>query len=79
LIRQHPGDVARKREVHREATITPAATKNAAAFVAKFNGRALKPGDAEYDTSSAVWNGAIDRRPAVVVRCWGEALGWLCK
>ena len=49
--------------------MTQAATKNAAAFVAKFNGRALKPGDAEYDTSRALWNGAIDRRPAVIVRC----------
>jgi hypothetical protein len=49
--------------------MTQAATKNATAFVARFNGRALKPGDAEYDASRSLWNGAIDRRPAVIARC----------
>jgi FAD/FMN-containing dehydrogenase len=43
--------------------------KNAVAFVARFNGRALRPGDPEYDTSRALWNGAIDRKPAIVARC----------
>ena len=38
-------------------------------FAAKFKGRALRPGDPEYDSSRALWNGAIDRRPAIVARC----------
>jgi FAD/FMN-containing dehydrogenase len=46
-----------------------AATKNALDFVARFNGRALRPGDPEYGTSRALWNGAIDRKPAIVTRC----------
>ena len=38
-------------------------------FAAKFKGRALRPGDPEYDSSRALWNGAIDRKPAIVARC----------
>jgi FAD/FMN-containing dehydrogenase len=49
--------------------MTQGATQNAAAFVARFNGRALRPGDPEYDSSRALWNGAINRKPAIVARC----------
>jgi FAD/FMN-containing dehydrogenase len=38
-------------------------------FAAKFKGRALRRGDPEYDSSCALWNGAIDRKPAIVARC----------
>ena len=38
-------------------------------FAAKFKGRALRPADPEYDSSRALWNGAIDRKPAIVARC----------
>ena len=41
----------------------------AQAFIAKFRGRALRPGDADYDSSRSLWNGAIDRKPAVIARC----------
>ncbi len=33
------------------------------------NGEVLLPDDAEYDTARRVWNGAIDKRPAVILRC----------
>ena len=39
------------------------------AFRAAFTGRALIPGDPDYDVSRAVWNGAIDRKPAVIACC----------
>lgn len=39
------------------------------AFVSTFKGNALTVGDPEYDNSRSIWNGAIDRKPAVIARC----------
>lgn len=38
---------------------------------ATFEGEVLVPGSPGYDAARAVWNGAVDRRPAYVVRCAG--------
>ena len=42
-------------------------------FIAGLRGTALLPGDADYDQARSIWNGAHDRRPALVVRCAGVA------
>jgi FAD/FMN-containing dehydrogenase len=34
-----------------------------------FNGELLAPNDPQYDEARAIWNGAIDRRPALIARC----------
>jgi FAD/FMN-containing dehydrogenase len=41
--------------------------------IAGFRGPVLGPGDAGYDEARAIWNGAIDRRPALIARCTGTA------
>jgi FAD/FMN-containing dehydrogenase len=42
-------------------------------FQARLRGKLLKPGDDGYDDARKVWNGMIDRRPALIVRCTGAA------
>src|SRR5512133_2737006 len=36
---------------------------------ASLHGRLILPGDVEYEAARRVWNGVIDRHPAVIVRC----------
>jgi FAD/FMN-containing dehydrogenase len=38
-----------------------------------FRGRLVSTHHADYDTTRAVWNGAIDRRPRLIARCIGNA------
>ncbi len=40
-------------------------------FRSKFRGALVQPGEEGYDEARRVWNGAIDRRPALIARCAG--------
>lgn len=40
----------------------------AATLTELLHGTLLRPGDAEFDMARAVWNGMIDRSPAMIVR-----------
>src|SRR5436190_8581540 len=53
-----------------EATLNPEATQ---AFQEGLRGQVLRPGDPGYDDARALWNGLIDRRPALIVQCSGAA------
>ena len=53
-----------------EATIDPEALE---ALALQIVGRILRPGDPGYDEARQIWNGLIDRRPALIVQCIGAA------
>jgi FAD/FMN-containing dehydrogenase len=53
-----------------EVTLDPEATE---AFEQGLRGAVLRPGDEGYDDARAIWNGLIDRRPALIVQCTGAA------
>jgi FAD/FMN-containing dehydrogenase len=42
-------------------------------FAASLRGPLLQPGDPGYDEARTVWNGMIDRHPALIARCAGVA------
>jgi FAD/FMN-containing dehydrogenase len=41
------------------------------AFRSRFRGALLRPGEEGYEEARRVWNGAIDRHPALIARCAG--------
>ena len=44
-----------------------------AALTAGMRGACLTPGDAGYDEARVIWNGSIDKHPAIIARCTGVA------
>ena len=42
-------------------------------FSARLSGNLIRPEDPDYDDARAVWNGMIDKRPALIARCSGTA------
>jgi FAD/FMN-containing dehydrogenase len=51
--------------------MTQTIDRDVATLQAAMNGTVLLPGDEGYDEARSVWNGDIDRRPAVIARCTG--------
>ncbi len=42
-------------------------------FAAGLRGALLRPGDSGYDEARRIWNGMMDKRPALIARCSGVA------
>src|SRR5690349_20686910 len=42
-------------------------------FAQSIRGGVLRAGEAGYDTARTIWNGMIDRKPALVARCASPA------
>src|SRR4029453_574878 len=42
-------------------------------FGRSFRGKLIQPAHADYDSARRVWNGNVDRRPALIARCTGVA------
>ncbi|MCC6603173.1 MAG: FAD-binding oxidoreductase [Anaerolineae bacterium] len=45
------------------------ADRTTAVLATQFHGELIYPGDGDYDAARSVWNGMIDRRPALIARC----------
>jgi len=55
------------------ATETTAGSQAIDELAARVRGPVVRPGDAAYDDARRVWNGLIDRQPALIVRASGTA------
>lgn len=42
-------------------------------FRSGLRGRSIIPGDPDYDESRVIWNGSIDKFPAIIIQCSGPA------
>ena len=56
-----------------DGTQTGIEATEVAAFQASLRGKVLRDGDGGYDDARKVWNGMIDKRPALIARCVGVA------
>ena len=58
-----------------DTSITQTAVDEAAlgALRGSFRGQVIRPGDPSYDEHRQIWNGSIDRSPALIARCAGVA------
>src|SRR5205085_1727250 len=71
-----PGRAMRERPRRprlRGMTTLTAPTLDVAELELSTRGDLVQPGDAAYDAARAVWNGMIDRYPALILRCAGAA------
>jgi FAD/FMN-containing dehydrogenase len=56
-----------------EMSTTTLAQGSVAELAESLRGELIQPGDPSYDEARAIWNGAHDKHPALIVRCAGVA------
>src|SRR3954452_23796691 len=56
-----------------EMSTTTLAQGSVAELAESLRGELIQPGEPGYDEARTIWNGAHDRRPALIVRCAGVA------
>jgi FAD/FMN-containing dehydrogenase len=56
-----------------EVTHPPLAEGSIAELAQAMRGELIAPGDPNYDEARSIWNGAHDKRPALIARCAGVA------
>jgi FAD/FMN-containing dehydrogenase len=56
-----------------EVTHAPLAEGSIAELAQALRGELIAPGDPNYDEARTIWNGAHDKRPALIARCAGVA------
>jgi FAD/FMN-containing dehydrogenase len=65
--------VVTSRAVGVGAEAVPLSEEDIAAFAGSIRGEVIAPGDPRYDEARKVWNGMIDKYPALIARCTGTA------
>jgi FAD/FMN-containing dehydrogenase len=65
------GDVDPRRRPVMAISIETAAATDIRELRVRFRGALLRPDEEGYEEARRVWNGAIDRRPALIARCAG--------
>src|SRR5262245_30830887 len=69
-VLKNVGDVAAKSLDGADVTLSGASVED---FAAGLRGDLLLQGDPAYDARRRVWNGAFDRKPALIACCTGPA------
>ena len=57
----------------REGGTTTVSDDAITALAEVLRGRLVRPSDANYEDARSVWNGMVDRHPALIVQCAGVA------
>ena len=73
-VKRRKGDGVSQTELRtRDGQATTVSDEAITALAEVLRGRLVQPSDADYDDARAVWNGMVDRHPALIVQCAGVA------